>query len=283
MKRMILSFFLVSMLCFTQSGADEINPVIEFMPFVIEGLGPEEARFISALIQSYAASVGEVVRRHDPYAEEAEDPDISVLAADAARKPDFILSGSITVDQDNRILSLQVVKTDTGETVHHTSVHKTTTDLTLKVRSLMEAVFSAGINRAFAGDLPPETMTVGNILGIWRGDAGVEIVRLQRGGTGVAILSSGAQMNLIYRIENNALRVFQISANTERFYHPLPFNIARTLSVHAEPWQYELFLYEDGTSLRGTKTFTDVIYEDVRILELRPGATRPAEWTKASR
>jgi hypothetical protein len=283
MKRMILSFFLASAFCFTQPGADEINPVIEFMPFVIEGLGPEEARFISALIQSYAASIGEVALRHDPSAGEGENRDASVLAAETTRKPDFILSGSITVEQDNRILSLQVVKTATGETIHHTSIHKTTTDLTLKVRSLIEAVFSTGINRAFAEDLPPETMTEGKILGIWRGDTGVEIVRLQRGGTGIAILSSGAQMNLIYRIENNALRIFQISANTERFYHPLPFNIARTLSVQAEPWQYEFFLYEDGTTLRGTKTFTDVVYEGVRILELHPGSVRAAEWTKASR
>jgi hypothetical protein len=282
MKRMILSFFLASVFCFAQSGADEFTPVIEFMPFDIEGLGPEEARFISALIQSYAASMGEVVLRYDPSTGEA-NMDTSILATETARTPDFILSGSITLDQDNRVLALQVVKTDTGETIHHTSIHKTTTDLTLKVRSLMETVFSAGVNKAFTGDLPPETITVENILGIWRGDAGVEIVRLQRGGTGVAILSSGAQMNLIYQIEGNTLRIFQISANTERFYHPLPFTIARALSAHAEPWQYKFFLYEDGTTLRGTKTFTDVVYEGVRILEIHPGVIRPAEWTKASR
>jgi hypothetical protein len=283
MKRMILSFFLVSAFCFARSGADEFAPVIEFMPFVIEGLGPEEARFISALIQSYATSIGEASRRYDPSAEATQAPDASAPAKGTSRKPDFILSGSVTVDQNSRILAFQVAKTETGEVIHHTSAHKTTTDLTLKIRSLVEAVFSAGINRAFAGDLPPEFMTEGKILGIWRGDSGVEIVRLRRGGTGIAILSSGAQMNLTHRIEGNALRIFQASANTERFYHPLPLNIARTLSAHAEPWQYELFLYEDGAALRGTKTFTDVVYEDERVLELRPGAVRAAEWTKASR
>jgi hypothetical protein len=285
MKRIILSFFLFSTLCFARLGADDSNPVvIELMPLVIEGLGLEEARFISALVQSYVADIGEILWSYnDPSSEETDGADSFAMALGETRQPDFILSGSITVDQDSRILVLKVVKAETGETVYHTSNHKTTTDLTLKVRSLVEAVFSAGLNGTFHQDAPQETITEEKVLGTWRGDAGVEIVRLQRGGTGIAVLSSGAQMNLIYKIENNTLRIFQISQNTERFYHPMPFTIARELSVRAEPWQYELFLYEDGATLRGVKVFTDVVYEDTRIIQLLPGSVREAEWTKTSR
>jgi hypothetical protein len=280
---MALSFFLVSALCFARLGAEEGDPVIEFMPFVIDGLGPEEARFISALIQSYVADIGEVVRRYDPSPEEPDDTDRYAMETEALREPDFILSGSITVDQDSRILALKVIRTGTGEAVHHTSSHKTTTDLTLKVRSLVEAVFSAGLNETFNGEVRQEIITEGKILGTWRGDAGVEIVRLQRGGTGIAILSSGAQMNLTYRIENNTLRIFQTSQNTERFYHPMPLTVARELSIRAEPWRYEFLLYEDGAMLRGIKIFTDVVYDNTRIMELLPGSIREAEWTKTLR
>jgi hypothetical protein len=284
MKRMILSFFLFSTLCFARLGADDsAQTLIELTPLEIEGLGPEEARFISALVQSYVADIGEVVRHEDPSPEETDGYATATGETETTRQPDFILSGSITVDQDSRILSLKVINTGTGETVYHTSSHKTTTDLTLKVRSLVEAVFSAGLNGTFHEDAAEETMSEGKILGTWRGDAGVEIVRLQRGGRGIAVLSSGAQMNLIYRIENNTLRIFQVSQNTERFYHPMPFIIARELSVRAEPWQYELFLYEDGMTLRGIKIFTDVVYEDTRIIKLLPGAIREAEWTKTPR
>jgi hypothetical protein len=303
MKRIILSFCLVSLLCGVRPGADDSTPLIELTPLVIDGLGPEEARFITALIQSYVADIGEVAPRDDPSPTIAGDPALagvpavaevsaategpeetgSTGAQGAERKPDFILSGSITVDQDSRILALKVVRADTGEAVYHTSTHRTTTDLTLKVRSLVEAVFSTGLNGAFNGEDRREPMTEGAILGTWRGDAGVEIVRLQRGGVGIAILSSGAQMNLAYRIENNTLRIFQISENTERFYHPMPYTIARELSIRAEPWQYELFLYEGGSALRGVKIFTDVVYNDTRIVELIPGAVREAEWTKTSR
>jgi hypothetical protein len=284
MKRMILSFFLFSTLCFAQLGAEDSDQmIIELMPFVIEGLGSEEARFISALVQSYVADIGEIMWGYDPSPEETDGADRSATAIGEARQPDFILSGNITVDQDSRILALKVVRTETGEAVYHISNHKTTTDLTLKVRSLVEAVFSAGLNGTFNENASPETLTEGKILGTWRGDAGVEIVRLQRGGRGIAVLSSGAQMNLIYKIEDNTLRIFQISQNTERFYHPMPFTIARELSVRAEPWQYELFLYDEGATLRGVKIFTDVVYEDTRIIKLLPGSVREAEWTKTPR
>jgi hypothetical protein len=283
MKRMLLSFFLFSTLCTALAGADDSNPVIELTPFVVDGLGPEEARFISALVQSYVADIGEVVERYDPPPDGGGQADPYSITARTAPRPDFILSGSITVDQDSRVLALKVTRTDTGEAIYHTSSHKTTTDLTLKVRSLVEAVFSTGLNGTFHEEVPQEIMTEGKILGTWRGDAGVEIVRLQRGGTGIAILSSGAQMSLIYKIEDNSLRIFQVSQNTERFYHPMPFTIAREMSVRAEPWQYELFLYEDGATLRGIKTFTDVVYEDARILQLLPGSVREAEWTKTPR
>ncbi|MDR1247859.1 MAG: hypothetical protein LBK63_01015 [Treponema sp.] len=284
MKRMILSFFLFSTLCFAQLGADDSSSVvIELTPLIIEGLGPEEARFISALVQSYVADIGEVMQRSDRSLAIMDGAEGRAITMEEIRQPDFILSGSVTVEQDSRILSLKVVKVETGETVYHTSNHKTTTDLTLKVRSLVEAVFSAGLNGTFHTDASQEIMSEGKILGTWRGDIGVEIVRLQRGGRGIAILSSGAQMNLIYRIENNTLRIFQTSQNTERFYHPMPFTIARELSVRAEPWQYELFLYEDGMTLRGIKIFTDVVYEDARIIKLLPGAIREAEWTKTPR
>jgi hypothetical protein len=270
-KRILPSLFLFSTLCALFLGAQEAKPVIRFIPFTIEGLGQEEAQFIATLIQSYVTDIGDVMYY---YGVTLENPD-------APQTPDFTLSGSITADQDNRVLALKLIKNETGETVYHRSIHKTTTDLTLRVRSLVETAFSTGFDGAFHEHIPQERITEAGILGTWRGDTGVEIVRLQRGGTGIAILSSGAQMNLVYRIENNTLRVTQISPNTERFYHPMPFEIARELRFRAEPWQYELFLYDGGTVLRGLKTFTVARYEGNRIVELIPGSIRNAEWTRA--
>jgi hypothetical protein len=296
MKRMILSFFIFSMLYSLHLGAENTKPVIRFVPFTIEGLGPEEARFLSTLIQSYVTDIGEVDLQFDASLEDPENGEPVSSAGTGLPEesfgsgfpPDFILSGSITVDQDSRILAMKIVKGDTGETVYHTSVHKTTSELTLKVRSLVEAAFSSG----FGGTLVPgtsqeetrqEIITDGKILGTWRGDTGLEIVRIQGGGSAMAILSSGAQMNFAYKIEDNTLKLTQTSPNRARFYHPMPFDVARELSSRAAPWQYELFLFNNGTVLRGVKISTGVSYEDNGNVEFIPGSVLEVEWTKSSR
>ncbi|GHV79002.1 hypothetical protein AGMMS49944_07930 [Spirochaetia bacterium] len=264
MKRIILSFFLFSALCSLHVGAEDAKPLIRLMPLIIEGLGPEEARFLSTLVQSYVTDIGE----------------LDLPSGESPTTPDFILTGSITVDQDSRVLAIEIVKSETGETVYHTSTHKTTSDLTLKVRSLVEAAFSSG---TIPGETRGEIITDGKILGTWRGDAGLEIVRIQGGGTAMAILSSGAQMNFVYIIENNTLKLTQTSPNRARFYHPAPFEVARELSLRAEPWRYELFLSNNGAVLRGIKISTGVSYGDDGTVEFIPDSIREAEWTKSAR
>jgi hypothetical protein len=291
---MILSFFLFSMLYSLHLGAEDSKPVIRLMPFTIEGLRPEEARFLSTLIQSYVTDIGEVDLQFGSSLEGLENGEAEPYALSPADigpsvrgslPPDFILSGSITVDQDSRVLAMKIVKSETGETVYHTSTHKTTSDLTLKVRSLVEAAFSASAGFGGADQEEPrrEILTDGKVMGTWRGDAGLEIVRIQGGGTAMAILSSGAQMNFAYKIEDNTLKLTQTSPNRARYYHPMPFNVARELSSRAEPWQYELFLFNNGTVLRGVKISTGVSYGDNGNVEFIPGSVREAEWTKSSR
>jgi hypothetical protein len=285
MKEKGFSFFLVLILWTFSLWAEETKPVIRLLPFTVEGIGAEEAQFIESLIQSYAADMGELVLQIDPPVNSLAFRESGAFTMDMGvdRHPDYILSGSIHLDQENRILELEIIKTNTGETVYYTSTHKTTSDLALKIRSLVEAAFSVGTGEAVPNEIPQEILSEARIQGTWRGDTGIEIVRLLRGGTGIAILSSGAQMNLIYRIEKNTLRVTQDSPNTERFYHPLPFELARELSARAEPWQWEFFLYEDGTILRGIKTFTSVRYGETRGMEVLPGTIQEAEWTKFNR
>jgi hypothetical protein len=250
--------------------AEEHKPVIRLMPFFIEGMGQEESRLIEALIQSYLTDMGEVVLHSD-------SPAVPQGMA-LSRRPDYILSGSITLDQESRILMMEIIKTDTGETSYYSSIHKTTSDMVLKVRSLVETVFAVG-----SEEFNREPLSEEKVLGTWRGDGGIEIVRLHRGGTGMAILSSGSMMNLVYTIEDNALRVMQTSPNTERFYHPVPYEVAKELTARSEPWQWELSLYENGTILRGIKISTAVRYEENRVLQLIPGTIRKAEWIKSSR
>jgi hypothetical protein len=109
------------------------------------------------------------------------------------------------------------------------------------------------------------------------------MVRLRRDGRGMAILSSGAQMELSYTIADNTLSIIQNSPNHERHYHPLPYPVARVLAARADPMRWEFLLYDNGTTLRGIHISTTALYEGERVLELIPNSARESEWTRTGR
>lgn len=244
-------------------AAQEQKPLILMVPFTIKGISSEEAEMIESLVRSYTSGVGQVIF----YLDETV--------------PDYTLTGSILQERDNRVLMLEITKNSNGETVYYTSAHKTFTELALKTRSVVETAFGAG-SPLPAGDEDSEPIRERSITGTWRGDGGIEMIRFQGNGRALAFFSSGAQMELSYTIENNVLKIRQVSANNERFYHPLPLEVARELAARSEPMEWELLLYEGGNILRGIRIFTSVRYEGSEIRELFPGTAEGAEWVRAA-
>ncbi|MDR2363836.1 MAG: hypothetical protein LBD65_05420 [Spirochaetaceae bacterium] len=254
--------------------AQDHKPLIGIMPFTTQGIRTDEAGIIESLIQSYMGEMGNEVIRLDP----AFNLDASYDSG-LFRFPEYVFSGSISQEGANRILLLEIHKQTTGERILYTSTHKTLSDLILKVRSIVTVAVTTGETIRAEPD-PQEQLTVNKLAGTWRGDAEIQVVRLSRNLVGTAVFTSGVQMNLIYTIEDNTLKVFQNSPNTERFYHPLPYHVARQLSAEAEPMRWEFHLYEKGKLLRGKRIGTGVRYEGDKILELIPGTELSAEWTK---
>ena len=244
------------------AAAQEARPIIRFTPFVCKGIGSEEIRFIESLIQSYISDVGELV-----YYPDNIPPDVS-LSTDGLfgwnRSPDYVLSGSIHLEGKTRIFTLEFRNIRTNEIVSSTTAHKTPGDLALRAQALVENIYKPAravkepviMDEAETGK--PETITENSITGIWRGEPGTEMIRLQAGGLGTAFFSSGARMNLKYTIENNTIRINQISPNNERFYYPYPPEIARQLADIASPMHWELQLYSGGTRIRGIRFSTEV-------------------------
>jgi hypothetical protein len=276
------SLFLMALLLFFPilSGAEEIKPLIRFSPFYTKGIGFEESRFVESLIQSYLSDFGEVVNYFG---------DGSGGFPDSwARAPDYVLTGSIYLEKDARIFTLEIHNTQTGDTSRFTSTHKTSSDMVLKARSLVEAAFSSSDRMGIlpgedgkADEEEPEILTESAVAGTWRGEPGIEMIRLQQGGRGTAFFSSGAQMSLSYTIENNTLKVKQNSPNTERYYNPLPYGAAKQLSAEAGPMTWELLLYSGGTHLRGFRRSAEARVEENMIVELIPDAIRDAEWVRS--
>jgi hypothetical protein len=257
--------------------AQEQESLVGIMPFTVRGTQTEEMGLIESLILSYMEDLGNNVIFLEPgFSRDTSD--------DAELFPplEYIISGSIISEEENRIFILELSKQTTGEQVLYTSTHRTLSDLAVKARSLVVSALTAGSEPAKTEIEPPEQLTVHKLAGTWRGDTEIQLVRLRQNSAGTAIFTSGAQMNLSYTIENNTLKVFQNSPNTERFYHPLPYRVARQLKVEAEPMRWEFQLYEKGNLLRGKRIETGVRYDGERILEFIPGTEQTAEWTKYS-
>jgi hypothetical protein len=266
-----LALFIMCLIAFSSHiAAQEEGRVIQLMPFSIQGLGNDEAQILEALIQSYIVDLGDTINYKT-----ISGP----VSASGLSNPDYIITGSIARVGDERVLRLELVNTQTGDVSEFTSNHKTASDLALKSRSLVQEALLGG-NEVSEAAGNSELMREDIIAGTWRGDRGIEMVRLQRNGSGMAIFSSGAQMMLSYSISNNVLTVKQTSPNVERFYHPVPLNIARELVKAAEPMTWEMRLYNNGTDLKGTKKATAVEYTADSVKAFLFGSTRDAEWTK---
>jgi hypothetical protein len=268
------------------SGAQEARPLIRFSPFYTKGISFEEVRFVESLIQSYLSDFGEVVNYFGDVS--GGSVQSGAFPDSWTRAPDYVLTGSIYLERDSRVFTLEIHNTQTGETSRFTSTHKTSSDMVLKARSLVEAAFSSSDRiAALPGEESgtqeeePEILTENAIAGTWRGESGIEMIRLQQGGRGTAFFSSGAQMSLSYTIENNTLKVKQNSPNTERYYYPLPYGVAKQLSAEAGPMTWELLLYAGGTHLKGLRRSTEAKVEGNMIVELLPGTTRDIEWTRS--
>jgi hypothetical protein len=279
-----LFVLILSVFVFPFLPAQSNKPVIHVMPFAMEGIGTDEARLFESLVQSYLSDIGDV--ENIEAALQTVSPDTLKAADSPVKAPDFTLTGSVFLEQDSRIFKFDIFNTLTGETKSFTMISKSAGEMALKTRSLLEAAFPLREEpsvRPFPREANPENINENRVMGSWKGEPGIETIRLHRGGRGIAVFSSGAQMALSYSIENNTLKVRQTSPNSERYFYPLPLETAKQAAALAEPMSWELKLYKLGNTLRGSKTAAGFRQGDSGAIEIVPAEVRETEWTKSFR
>lgn len=284
------------------AAAQAERPVVAVLPFTGADFSENEARSIEHLVQSYVSELREFrlasVRDRDRVLgeweyESAVSPETS-RDAGALLKSDFLLAGTVAALDGQVALTLEIVKVRTGEKKSVSGLFRTLGEAALGSRSLVSQIFERASSDAAAekadaavspadAEVPQDYQaapTEAQLAGTWTGDRGVEQVRVMRGGRAVAYLSSGARMELTFAVEGPVVAFRQNSPNTEKFYHPLPFKVARDLASVARPFEWRFRLSVDGTSLRGTKTSSAARYEGEKLLEVVHGVPRDAEWTR---
>jgi hypothetical protein len=278
MKRLLVLIFMG--LIFSGLGAQNNKPVIKLMPFSMAGIGADEERLLDSLIRSYLSDFGEVISYFP------DNDDLFMTGGNAFAEngssleswtqiPHYIISGSLRMEQDVRILDINVDDTASGEVKSYSYSCKSAGELALRTRSMLENIFIAPPERR-QDPVQAETINENRIMGSWKGEEGIEMIRLYRGGRGMAIFSSGAEMALSYTVENNTLIIRQVSPNSERYYYPLPLEKARALSAAAAPMIWELRLSRRGSVLRGLKSTAGFSTGGNEIIP----EIRDVEWTK---
>ncbi|MDR3324496.1 MAG: hypothetical protein LBS82_00710 [Spirochaetaceae bacterium] len=236
-------------------GAEaETREFLRFIPFLMRDVDDDEGNLIEFLIRSYIPAIVGL-----PIFTEPPDDDFH---------PRYTVSGGVSVENGNHILSVNVEKSGEGTAVRKTAQYKNTGEMALNLRSILEECF-------YEEPEPPspeEPLPIGaaDIVGVWEGEKGVEMVRFFPEGTAIAYFSSGAIMRLSYAVENKTLNIVQESPNEYRHDPPLPEETAKGLAEVAPPIRWRMFLYQRGRVLRGA-SFASY-----------PEAAEEAAWTKTS-
>jgi hypothetical protein len=279
MRKIIVfaAFMLALPLCVT---AQDGKSVFKIQPLEAPGTSGEEARLLETIIYSYFSDFS---GKHDftvlpPDGDNANDTD------SIGRAPDYIVNCSLYTENDAHVFELTVSDADYREISRQTAKYKTTKDIALNMRNIVDAAFEWGRGAGGESETPDaELLSDEKILGLWRGDMGIKLVRILPDGRAFAFFASGVNMMLSYRIENNVLYLSQVSPNNENFYYPLPLPIAKVLVKEAEPMRWEFMLYESGNLLKGNRIETTVDFEDYEKIILRNNRVQKSEWNKLLR
>jgi hypothetical protein len=229
------------------------KPRIRIIPLQSAGFSDEEVKNIEFLLSSYLDDFGTVISSGDF---------------------EYTVGGRLRLEDNSRFLDLDITNEASGENYPFSYPFKNNADLVLKIRSVISSAFP--VQKTSAGEILSHSL----VSGTWRSGGSIQMIRLERNGTGMLLFSSGVTMKLRYHIEENALKVFQDSPNNERFYHPLPKGIAAELAEKAEPMRWELMLFEKGTALRGFCFYTEADYEGEILKGLNHGKQVESEWQK---
>ncbi|MDR0383177.1 MAG: hypothetical protein LBH50_04245 [Spirochaetaceae bacterium] len=272
MKRMLASIFfmLEALAC---AGAQDEKAVIKIYPLEAEGTSQEDARLLETLIYSYFADRGNLMVMRLGGA--ADEPDAL---------PDYFAKISLRSDGDGHIFEIVISDAASRELSRQAARYKSTKDIALNMHNIVNAAFELHGGPEEASEAPDAGLIdEEKILGLWSGDTGIKLVRILPHGRAFAFFTSGVNMMLSYKIENNTLIVGQVSPNNENFYYPLPLPIAKVLAKEAEPTRWEFMLYENDNILRGERTETTVEFEDYEKIVIRHNSVRKSEWSRMQR
>jgi hypothetical protein len=223
------------------------------------------------------------------------------MGADAQQpailSPDYVLSGQIGKLADQLILYLDNTKVRTGEKRSVSGRYASMNDMALDARALTWKLFdrveSSAKSQAPEAQKPavptaatvPESafpLTLSVIAGTWKGDRGIDTVRIGKDGKGAATLSAGITMKVKASIVQGRYVVEQDQPNSSLFYSSpnVPAEVAKDLARKARPMRWIFALSADRATLSGIKESVAISGNPQGQYSIDNTYAREAAWTR---
>lgn len=279
-------------------AAQTRQAVVRISPFTGEGLSPGELVTLERLVASYVVELKAFRVTDDTGRDLAlSETELALAMGDAGAPPsqlsaDFILGGNVGKVGDTYVFTLENTKVSTGEKLVVSETAHSVNDIVVRSRALTRSLFGdigeAAATQGMADAAPRLEVAPGPspalLAGSWRGDKGLETVRLFANGTGVAILSAGGSIRLKFTVNGSVIEVLQDQPNDPAMYRSasITAETARLIAAQARPMRWIFSLTADGKLLSGIKESVSVSGAGSTI-RVDNTYAREASWSRISR
>jgi len=286
------------------------QPVLRISPFTSTGVGSSEASMLERLINSYIVEL-KTFRVIDAKGQELAltetETALSVGSSATMSIPltaDYIISGVLGKIDNLYIFTLENTKVSSGEKLSVSDTANSVSDIVLRARDLTRSLFGQVEPPKTSNPIPSATTSItpttgnfpsdggeifkspalSNLVGTWKGDKGLENIRLLPNGTGIAVLSGGGTMKVRISIKSDQIFIAQDQPNDVNMYKSasVTFDVARQIAAQARPMRWIFTLSPDGLHLLGIKESIS-ISSDGTTLKVDNNYQREAEWVRIKR
>jgi hypothetical protein len=290
-------------------GAQARQPVIRVSPFIDAGVGSSEASMIERMVASYVVEL-RAFRVIDSQGQEMALNETEVALSLGSTAPsampltaDYIITGTLGRIGEIYVFTLDTTKVASGEKLTVSDTAVSISDIVLRARDLTKSLFgrqdsftalpgqtsvarsSAAIESGPARDLDKrQSPSTADLVGSWKGDKGLETVRLFPNATGLAILSGGGTLKVSVSIAGDTIEIVQDQPNDAIMYRAssVTFEMARRIAAEARPMRWLFTLSSDGQRLTGSKESIAINGSGVSM-KVDNNYVRDASWTRISR
>ena len=301
MKRSLLALVLL-----TTTGISAFcqprQAVLRISPFTASGVGTSESAMLERLIVSFIAEMKQyrIVDAHGQELALSETESALSLGVTTAQTlpltADYIVTGAFGKLGEVFIVTLENTKVSSGERISVSDTALSISDIVLRSKSLTLSLFGRTPDKNIVQGATPiasaapnsetarENPLTSDLIGTWRGDKGLETVRIFSNNTGLAVLSGGGSLKLKILISGDTIEAVQDQDNNVSMYRAgaVTLEMARRIASEARPMRWIFKLSENGQRLFGIKESVSISGSG-SSMKIDNAYVRDASWVRLAR